>query len=37
MISNGKFIVENKQLVSANQDDILSFAKEQGERLWQML
>ena len=34
VISSGRLIVEDKQLVSANEEDILNFAKEMGDKLW---
>ncbi len=37
VISNGHLIVENKKLMTANEEDILSFAKEMGTRLWKKL
>jgi len=37
VISSGRLIVENKKLVSANEEDILNFAKEMGARLWKKL
>jgi len=37
VISHGKVIVENKIIKTVNENDILSFCKEQGERLWKRL
>ena len=37
VISSGRLIVKNKKLVSANEEDILSFAKEMGSKLWEKL
>ena len=37
VISNGKLIVENKKLLTVNENEILNFAKEQGLRLWEKL
>ncbi|MBU1342408.1 MAG: amidohydrolase family protein [Proteobacteria bacterium] len=37
VISSGRLIVSDKKLLSANEDDILSFAKEMGSKLWQKL
>ncbi|MCP3874591.1 MAG: amidohydrolase family protein [Desulfobacteraceae bacterium] len=34
VVSSGQLIVEEKKLVSANEEDILSFAKEMGTKLW---
>ena len=34
VISNGKLIVENKQLTTVNEAEILSYAQEQGLKLW---
>ncbi len=37
VISSGRLIVEDKKLVSANEEDILNFAKEMGCKLWEKL
>ncbi len=37
VISSGRLIVENKKLLSANEEDILNFAREMGNRLWKKL
>lgn len=37
VISSGKLIVENKTLLSANEEGILEFAKEMGTKLWEKL
>lgn len=34
VISNGKIIVKDQTLVNTNEDDILSYAREMGNRLW---
>ncbi len=37
VISSGNMIVENKKLVSADEAEILDFAREMGTRLWKKL
>lgn len=37
VISNGRLIVENRKLVTADEADILGFAREMGDRLWKKL
>ncbi len=37
VISSGRIIVQDKKLVSADEDDILKFAREMGSRLWKKL
>ncbi len=37
VISSGKLIVEGKKLISNNEDDILAFAREQADKLWEKL
>jgi cytosine/adenosine deaminase-related metal-dependent hydrolase len=37
VISSGRLIVEDKKLVSANEEDILNFAKEMADKLWKKL
>ena len=37
VISDGRVIVENRELVSANAQEIVQFAREQAERLWARL
>lgn len=37
VISSGKLIVENRQLLTANEHDILTFAREMGNKLWSKL
>ena len=37
VISGGQVIVEERQLVSANETDIMEFAREMGNRLWRKL
>jgi cytosine/adenosine deaminase-related metal-dependent hydrolase len=37
VISNGKLIVHNRELVLANRDEILSEARRQAGRLWSRL
>lgn len=37
VISSGRLIVEDKKLISANEEDILNFAKEMGTKLWEKL
>lgn len=37
VISQGRVIVENRQLVSMDEAEILGFANEQAKRLWAML
>ena len=37
VISSGRLIVEDKKLVSANEEEILSFAREMGTKLWEKL
>lgn len=37
VISNGEFIVRNKQIVKVNEEEILKFSKEQSVRLWEKM
>lgn len=37
VISGGQVIVEERKLVSANETDIMEFAREMGNRLWRKL
>jgi cytosine/adenosine deaminase-related metal-dependent hydrolase len=37
VISSGKLIVENKKLLTVAEDEILSFAREMGRKLWEKL
>lgn len=37
VISSGRVIVQDKKLVSANEEEILSFAREMGSKLWEKL
>jgi len=37
VISSGKLIVKDKKLLTANEDEILLYSKEQAERLWKKL
>jgi cytosine/adenosine deaminase-related metal-dependent hydrolase len=37
VISSGRLIVEDKKLVSANEEDILNFAKKMADKLWEKL
>lgn len=37
VISSGRLIVEDRKLVSANEEDILGFAREMGNKLWKKL
>ena len=37
VISSGRMIVQDKKLVSANEEEILSFAREMGSKLWEKL
>ncbi len=37
VISSGRLIVKEKKLVSANEEEILDFAKEMGNKLWEKL
>ncbi|NIA31189.1 MAG: amidohydrolase family protein, partial [Actinobacteria bacterium] len=37
VISNGKLIVKDRQLLTVDQGDILKFSKEMGKRLWRKL
>ncbi|MBT3979903.1 MAG: amidohydrolase family protein [Bacteriovoracaceae bacterium] len=37
VISSGEFIVKEKKIVKQDEDEILKFCREQGERLWQKL
>ncbi|NOZ48376.1 MAG: amidohydrolase family protein [Chlorobi bacterium] len=34
VISNGEFIVKNREIVKVDEQEILSFSKEQSKRLW---
>ena len=34
VISNGKLIVENREITTVDEEDVLKFSKEQGKRLW---
>lgn len=37
VIANGRLIVENRRLVLADEADILAFARDMGDRLWEKL
>ncbi len=37
VISNGRLIVENKQLLTVTEDEILAYAREMGTKLWARL
>ena len=37
VISSGQLIVEERQLVLANEEDILGYAKEMAKKLWKKL
>ncbi|MFP4556749.1 MAG: amidohydrolase family protein [Bacteroidales bacterium] len=37
VISNGRLIVHNQTLINVNEDDILSHARKQGKRLWELM
>ncbi|HHH52109.1 MAG TPA: amidohydrolase [Bacteroidetes bacterium] len=37
VISNGKLIVKNRKIITVDEEEILSFSKEQGKRLWKKL
>jgi cytosine/adenosine deaminase-related metal-dependent hydrolase len=37
VISNGEWVVKNRQLVKTNEDEILAFANEQAVKLWEKL
>jgi len=37
VISKGKLIVENKELITINEKKVLNFAKQQANRLWKKL
>ena len=37
VISSGKPIVENKKLVTVDEDEILGFSREMGRKLWQKM
>ena len=37
VISNGEWVVKNRKLVKKNEDEILTFSKEQAIRLWERL
>jgi len=37
VISNGKLIVENKKILNINEKEVLSFTKQQANRLWKKL
>jgi cytosine/adenosine deaminase-related metal-dependent hydrolase len=37
VISSGRLIVQDKKLVSANEEEILDFAREMGNKLWKKL
>ncbi|MFO8022298.1 MAG: amidohydrolase family protein [Perlabentimonas sp.] len=37
VISNGRLIVHNQTLINVNEDDILSHARKQGNRLWELM
>ena len=37
VISSGKLIVENKKLLTVNEDEILAFSREMGRRLWRVM
>jgi cytosine/adenosine deaminase-related metal-dependent hydrolase len=37
VISSGKLIVENKKLLTVEEDEILAFSREMGRKLWEKL
>ena len=37
VISNGKLIVKNREITTVDEDEILTFSREQGNRLWKKL
>jgi cytosine/adenosine deaminase-related metal-dependent hydrolase len=37
VISSGKLIVENKKLLTAEEDEILAFSREMGRKLWRAM
>ena len=37
VIASGKLIVENRKLLSADEDEILAFSREMGRKLWEKL
>jgi cytosine/adenosine deaminase-related metal-dependent hydrolase len=37
VISSGQLIVENKKLLTAEEDEILAFSREMGRKLWEKL
>lgn len=37
VISSGKLIVENKKLLTLDEDEILAFSREMGRKLWQKM
>jgi hypothetical protein len=37
VIAGGRLIVENRRLLTADEDEILAFSREMGRKLWQKL
>jgi hypothetical protein len=37
VICDGKVIIDNRQVVQADEDEVLRFAREMGKKLWEKL
>ena len=37
VVSNGKLVVENRKLLTMNEDEILAFSREMGNKLWKKM
>ncbi len=37
VISNGRLIVENRKILTVNEDEILQFSREMGNKLWEKM
>ncbi len=37
VISNGKLIIKDRQMTNVNEEDILTFSKEMGKKLWKKM
>jgi hypothetical protein len=37
VVSGGQLVVENKKLLTADEDEILAFSREMGNKLWEKM
>jgi hypothetical protein len=37
VIANGRLIVKDRNVLTVNEDDILHFSREMGEKLWEKM